>query len=238
MKKVLTFVMALGLVALLVGGGFAAFFSDTETATDNVFTAGSLDLKVNGQNGDVTAHVKADNMKPGENYNAGCLTLKNSGSLPGVLSVKVSNLVSNENGMIEPESSDGDTSATEIDPTGYDANSGDGELWDQITVKLCLDDGTGAHTGNGQCDWDDTILKGFSSTQDDYSETYSINLDTDLADGMDYELGAGEAVDLCVDVKFIDDTSNSWWGAQGNLSNNMAMTDDALFDLELGLVQK
>jgi predicted ribosomally synthesized peptide with SipW-like signal peptide len=223
MKKVLTFVMTLGLVALLVSAGFAAYFSDTETSTGNVFTAGSLDLRVNGQNGHVTAKVSASNMEPGQDYDAGCFTLKNSGSLPGVLTVEMTNLVSKENGRIEPERQAGDPGGQQYDPTGYNADTGDGELWDQITVKLWAGG---------------TVIKGFSSTQDDLSDTYSVDLDTDLAAGKNIELGSGETVDLCVAVRFIDDQSDMWWGSQGGLSNNMAMTDQALFDLVLGLKQE
>jgi predicted ribosomally synthesized peptide with SipW-like signal peptide len=49
MKKI---IMSLGMIVFvgaLVAGGTGAFFSDTETSTGNVFTAGAIDLKVDSQ---------------------------------------------------------------------------------------------------------------------------------------------------------------------------------------------
>ncbi len=49
MKKI---IMSLGMIVFagaLVAGGTGAFFSDTETSTGNVFTAGAIDLKVDAQ---------------------------------------------------------------------------------------------------------------------------------------------------------------------------------------------
>ena len=199
--------------------------------------AGCSHQRLASENCPIGMKFSAEGMLPGHSYDTGCVTLTNAGSIPGKLSVKVVNLVSNENGILDAEAAEGDTPGTEVDPTGYDANSGDGELWDQITVKMCLDDGAGSHTGNHKCDWDDTIIKGFSSTQDDYSSSYSIPVGTDLAASKDIILQPGESVDFCTAVKFIDDESNAWWGRQGSLTNNMAMSDDAQMDVVFGLTQ-
>jgi predicted ribosomally synthesized peptide with SipW-like signal peptide len=51
-KNMKTIVTSLGMivfVAAIVAGGTGAFFSDTETSTGNVFTAGAIDLKVDAQ---------------------------------------------------------------------------------------------------------------------------------------------------------------------------------------------
>ena len=45
-KKILFSLLAIAISAAAVIGGTTAFFSDTETSTGNVFTAGSIDLKV------------------------------------------------------------------------------------------------------------------------------------------------------------------------------------------------
>jgi predicted ribosomally synthesized peptide with SipW-like signal peptide len=238
MKKILLSLLTVGLVSVSVFGATRSVFTDTEQVLGNTFTAGSLDLKVNGQDGEITADISAENMLPGNSYDGGCVTLRNAGNLPGKVTVQVSNLVSKDNGVTEPEESDGDLAAQQIDPTGYNADTGNGELWDQITTALCFDDGTGSHTGNGHCDWDDNKVKDFSSTQDDYSSTYSISLDTDLASGVNKVLQPGDEVDFCVGVKFIDDQSNSWWGGQNGLTNNMAMGDSASMDLVFGLEQE
>lgn len=46
MKKVLSSSILIGIVGLTAFGLSSAFFSDTETSTDNTFTAGELDLKI------------------------------------------------------------------------------------------------------------------------------------------------------------------------------------------------
>lgn len=46
MKKIVTSVGMIVFVAALVAGGTGAFFSDTETSTGNVFTAGAIDLTI------------------------------------------------------------------------------------------------------------------------------------------------------------------------------------------------
>ena len=46
MKKILISLGTIVAVAVLVIGGTIAYFNDTETSTDNIFTAGSIDLKV------------------------------------------------------------------------------------------------------------------------------------------------------------------------------------------------
>ncbi len=52
MKSIVTSLGVVVFVAAIVAGGTGAFFSDTETSTDNIFTAGALDLKV-----DSVAHI-------------------------------------------------------------------------------------------------------------------------------------------------------------------------------------
>jgi predicted ribosomally synthesized peptide with SipW-like signal peptide len=49
MKKIVTSVGMIVFVAAIVAGGTGAFFSDTETSTGNVFTAGALDLTVDSE---------------------------------------------------------------------------------------------------------------------------------------------------------------------------------------------
>jgi len=48
-KKILISLSVIAFVAAIVIGGTTAYFSDTETSTGNVFTAGTLDLKVGSQ---------------------------------------------------------------------------------------------------------------------------------------------------------------------------------------------
>ena len=73
MKRTLTAIALIGIVALLVGVGTYAYFWDTGKSTGNTFTAGTLDLKtidwdeLTWRDG-VIATWTATNMKPGDEF--------------------------------------------------------------------------------------------------------------------------------------------------------------------------
>lgn len=85
MKKPLGLIMV-GVLALclLVGMfmGVWAFFSDTETSSNNSFTAGTLDLKTNDVDG-VTQTLYATSMAPGVSVGPSTIQLRNAGTLNG-----------------------------------------------------------------------------------------------------------------------------------------------------------
>jgi predicted ribosomally synthesized peptide with SipW-like signal peptide len=119
--------MVIGLVAALAGAGLYAYFNDTETAGQNTFTAGTLDLKVwdgdswednptynnvaewYGPTGWVWVSVNFSNVKPGDEFNLHW-KLKNMGTLPGNLLIEVTSIMNYENGRNEPEASVDSTS--------------------------------------------------------------------------------------------------------------------------------
>ena len=83
MKKILGLTVAALLVMGLVGGGTWAYFSDVETSSGNILTAGTLDLKTDDADG-VTGTLLATTMKPGDSVPSSgdaTVTLKNSGSM-------------------------------------------------------------------------------------------------------------------------------------------------------------
>jgi predicted ribosomally synthesized peptide with SipW-like signal peptide len=49
-KKILASMLIIAVVAGLVGAGVVSYFSDTETSKRNVFTAGTIDIAVDGEN--------------------------------------------------------------------------------------------------------------------------------------------------------------------------------------------
>ncbi len=239
MRKILLSLLTIGLVVTATAGATRAQFTDTEISTSNTFSTGSLDLQINQQNGPFTMLFSANNMEPGKTYSGGCVTLTNVGSMPGRLALKVQNPVSNENGEFEPELSDGDMIGVEVDPTSYDGNVGDGELWDQLATRFFLDTGAGSHTNNGVWDWDDkTLYSNFGTPGNDCTGYYKMAVDTDLASSANYVLEPQASVRFCTDVHFISKPGDGWdWGHWGSLTNNMAMSDDAQFDLVFGLTQ-
>jgi len=86
MKKILISLMAIALVVGLVGAGTVAYFSDTETSTGNTFTAGTLDLNLDGGNANVVKFTVAD-VKPGDS-GGGTWTVANVGSILGYLDLE------------------------------------------------------------------------------------------------------------------------------------------------------
>jgi len=123
-RKILVGILAIGLVALAVGWGTYSQFSDTETSV-TTFSAGSLDLTINDQNG-VPVTFSWNNLRPGDQPHYS-LTLKNIGTIPGYLDISNIVVVSGENGLTEPEIEANDTSANE------------GELDDVLNIRLFLD---------------------------------------------------------------------------------------------------
>ncbi len=93
MRKILGLTVAAVLVMGLVGGGTWAYFSDTESVTTNILSAGTIDLS-----SDVaTAELTAANFAPGDVLGTGNITLTNDGSLDAnVLNITVT-FVENDN---------------------------------------------------------------------------------------------------------------------------------------------
>ncbi len=225
--------MTIGLVSASMFSATQAVFTDSEVIGANTFAAGSLDLKVNGEDEPISVSFVGEDMIPGKTVNAGTISLSNSGSVDGILTVKVSNPVSNEISEIEPEISSGDVPGAEVDPTGYDANGGDGELWDMSTITIYFD-----MNGDGEMQWYEPTV--WNGQHLDMTTTYRIQLDTNLWSanhGFDGVLAPGETVNLGVLAKLKTDAQLASQPQYNGLNNNMAMTDDMQFDLIIGLEQ-
>ncbi len=103
MRKIIISLSVVAAVAAAVIAGTTAFFSDTEQSTGNTFTAGTIDIAVNGQNpwSQSAPFVMAD-MKPSQvDYTN--FTINNVGTNPVNVWKKVSGVVTEENGVNEPE---------------------------------------------------------------------------------------------------------------------------------------
>jgi predicted ribosomally synthesized peptide with SipW-like signal peptide len=81
MKKILGLTIGILVVIAMVAVGTYAYFSDTETSSNNAFTVGTLDLKINNVDGITATWGDAVNpVYPGYT-SAGTVTLKNNGSI-------------------------------------------------------------------------------------------------------------------------------------------------------------
>ncbi len=103
-KKVLLFLVVIG---VFVGGGYAltqALFSDTETSASNTIAAGTLDMTVDGENGTAFDSIAVENVgATGTDSGEKEWTIRNAGTVPGTLSFGVNSVTNTENGCNEPE---------------------------------------------------------------------------------------------------------------------------------------
>ena len=134
MKRIAVSVMALGLVLALAGAGTFAYFSDTETSTGNTFSAGTLDLTLNENNGQ-NVSFSFSNLKPGSQPKVS-YKVNNVGTISGYLDIEEISVASYENDCTEPEVQAGDSTCG----TGADQ----GELDDVLNLRMFLD-----YDGNG-----------------------------------------------------------------------------------------
>jgi predicted ribosomally synthesized peptide with SipW-like signal peptide len=130
-QKVLVSAMLLALVASLVGAGLAALFRDVERSSRNTFTAGTLDLSIDGGNPLASAKLSVSNLRPGDERRL-VWQLCNRGTLDGYVDLQDITVTSYENGCLEPE-------LDAEDATCGSPGQGEGELQDLIGLDLFWD---------------------------------------------------------------------------------------------------
>ncbi len=109
MKRLLFSLIVLSITSVLAIGATSAYFSDTEVSSANTFTAGTLDLKIDGGDTAVTKFTIA-NVRPGSQPK-GTFKFMNSGTLPGTLTLSKVTITDTENTLTEPEQEAGDTTS-------------------------------------------------------------------------------------------------------------------------------
>lgn len=116
MKKVYLSLTTIALVGALIGGATFAYFSDSETASGNTFTAGTIDISVNNANPwDNIGHFTIADMKPSEvHYKE--VTLRNVGTNPADIWKKIT--VTDYSGGLHPESELGEDPSNDINDIG------------------------------------------------------------------------------------------------------------------------
>jgi spore coat-associated protein N len=139
-KKILFSIMAIALVGALIGGGLYAYFSDIETSTGNVFTAGTLNLDLTDASDDGTESETAtwvfSNIAPDDTGGGGAgagLTISNTGSLDGYLDLSSINVTNAENYNATTDE------AEAADDTDTSDATGGGELGANLLVQIWLD---------------------------------------------------------------------------------------------------
>lgn len=161
--SVLVICIALGVIL----GATSAYFSDTETSTGNTFTAGTLDLKIDGLDTNVVKFTQT-NMYP-DNQPTGSYLLKNAGTLGGYLNITGISFNNLENGILEPEAAAGDTSADV------------GELGSLLGLSLYFDNDKDGYFSTGDVRIYDGMINNLPA---------SITLNKQLAAGSDVKIMA------------------------------------------------
>lgn len=128
-SKLVVSMLTIAISATLIVGATMSVLSDKETSDGNTFAAGTLDLKLDGGDSNVT--FSASNMKPGDQPQK-TYRLNNAGSINGYLNISNVSVVNNENGITEPEAE------------AWDITDNVGELGDVVNITLFVDrDGDG-----------------------------------------------------------------------------------------------
>ena len=101
MKKIITSLLTIGVLSAVVIGGTMSFFSDKETSIGNTFTAGTIDIAVDGENPWQGTFVWED-IKPGKDFEMS-FEITNVGENPLKLWKIIKCMQYDDNGVIEPE---------------------------------------------------------------------------------------------------------------------------------------
>ena len=122
--RILMGVLVIGVASLAIGWGTIAYFSDTETSTGNTFTAGAIDLEIDGG-----LPVNFTDLKPGDH---GENTISfHVESNDAWLCAEVTITEDKDVSCTEPE----------IEAEGNCTPEGDGELDDYLMIFAWADDG-------------------------------------------------------------------------------------------------
>lgn len=132
MEKKKKILLSLFLIAAVGGAAIAgtyAYFTARRTVSTNRFATGTLDLNVSS-NGQVNEPFVIENLGENANISGGkTWTVKNTGSLPGRLLLRLNDVTNEENGCNDPEK--------EAEPA-CESNT-EGELGGVITLNVSLD---------------------------------------------------------------------------------------------------
>ncbi len=141
MKKIIGLTIVALLILSIISIGTFAYFSDTETSNNNTFTAGTLNLTVDTNDGTNTVKFTVTNANPGQNGTS-TWALVNVGNSAGYVDLESISVTSTENYNLATNE------AEAADDTDTSNLTGGGELAANMDVVLFVDDGIGGGTAN------------------------------------------------------------------------------------------
>jgi predicted ribosomally synthesized peptide with SipW-like signal peptide len=137
MKKIIGLAISAILIMTVTSLGTWAYFQDSESANTNSITAGTMDLKLNGGDSEITL-MTLTNQAPGASGTASA-TLQNIGTLPGKLSMSFSTVSETGGSSGEYAGSADLAAATQISPW---IDTDNDEVFDVGTDYALKSDGT------------------------------------------------------------------------------------------------
>lgn len=197
MKKILLSLSTISAVAILAVVGTTAYFSDTETSTGNTFTAGTIDIAVDGQNPWArTAPYEMKDMKPSQTDYID-FTIKNVGTNPANVYKTLEAYALSDGLQSEPEcvAEQGSWNGTAC--TGQLAKDNAIDQWINYDMRVELYD------GQNQKIWWETI----------YMDKDNVKLDT--LEGKKMYLGmipAGGSMKVMQSYHLVNETGNKYQG--------------------------
>jgi len=100
-NKILSSILAIGVVAALMGVGTFAYFSDTETSTGNTISTGIIDLEVDGRN--PWSASFQEEIKPGRTFEKDFTLHMTEDSNPAKAWFRITDVVDSQGTSSEPE---------------------------------------------------------------------------------------------------------------------------------------
>lgn len=129
-KKLWLSIMIIAGVAIAAIGGSYAYFTAQRTAAQNKFAVGTLDMSATGDNSVANEPFVVENIGANGNISGSkTWTIKNTGTLPGRLLVKLNNVVNEENGCNDQEK----TTEPNCEADNF------GEMGSVVTANVALD---------------------------------------------------------------------------------------------------
>jgi predicted ribosomally synthesized peptide with SipW-like signal peptide len=175
--KILLSLSVIAAVAAIAIGGTVAYFSDTETSQGNTFSAGTLNLTLDGANENVVKFTVTDAV-PGQS-GRGTWTVRNVGSIAGYLDLESISVVDDDLNCNEPEL------AAEIATYGTGNQTcgpnGGGELGANMNVTLCVDNDYSTNPG---CGAGNTVI--YNGALNRIASSYNQNLPLAANGGTNY----------------------------------------------------
>jgi len=206
MRNILGSVAVIAVVATLGYVGTSAYFSDTETSKDNVFTTGTIDIAVDGTNPwAMRTPYKLEDMKPGYVDNVK-FTIKNVGDNSANVWKKISVTDRDNNPVSEPEcQAEGGTWTPDVNAQPYLGTCSNNTAQTNLEEVVLYGLNVKVKDANGTQVWEQVVYSGDVTL----ANAYSTATEKGLYLGM---LPAGWTMDVEQSYKMSTDAGNEYQG--------------------------